>query len=85
MANDVRIALVGIIVAGDAPTHQLNAILSNYGNYIIGRMGVPHRGRGLNIISVAMDAPQDVINAVAGKIGSLSGISVKITYAPVTT
>ena len=61
----------------------LNHILHENGKYIIGRMGIPYRQKGINIISIAMDAPQDAISAMAGKIGSLSGVSVKTAYSSV--
>ena len=60
---------------------SLNSILHEYGEYIIGRMGIPHRSNGINIISVAIDAPQDVINTIAGKVGNLDGISAKTVYS----
>lgn len=76
-----RIALIGIIVEKTDCVGQLNKLLHEYGSYIIGRMGIPYRQRGVNIISVAVDAPQDVINALTGKIGRLTGISVKTLYS----
>ncbi|MFA5624373.1 MAG: TM1266 family iron-only hydrogenase system putative regulator [Bradymonadales bacterium] len=82
MTDAYSIALLGIIVQSGATTKQLNSILSDYGEYVIGRMGIPHRERQLNILSVALDAPQNVLNAIAGKIGVLEGISVKLVYAP---
>ena len=60
----------------------LNDLLHQYGAYIIGRMGVPYRKRGVNIISVALDAPQDVISALSGKLGRLPGVTSKTVYAP---
>ena len=72
-----RIAVIGIIVEEPDSVKGLNQILHEYGEYIIGRMGIPYRQRGVNIISVAMDAPQDMINAMTGKIGRLAGIYVK--------
>ena len=72
-----RIAVIGIIVEEPDSVKELNQILHEYGEYIIGRMGIPYRQRGVNIISVAMDAPQDMINAMTGKIGRLAGISAK--------
>lgn len=68
-----RIAVIGIIVEEPDSVKELNQILHEYGEYIIGRMGIPYRQRGVNIISVAMDAPQDMINAMTGKIGGLQG------------
>ena len=74
---DTRIAVISIIVEDGEATTVLNQTLHDYGRYIIGRMGVPYRARGLNIISVAVDAPQDVISTLAGKIGNIKGVSVK--------
>ena len=76
-----RIALIGIIVEREASVEQLNRLLHEYGEYVVGRMGIPYRKRGVNIISVAVDAPQDMISAMSGKIGSLDGISVKTVYS----
>lgn len=78
---ETRVALIGIIVENVDSTPQLNELLHEYGNYIIGRMGIPYRERNVNIISVAIDAPQDVINALSGKIGRLEGITAKTAYS----
>lgn len=78
---ETRIALIGIIVEEEASVEQLNRLLHEYGEYIVGRMGIPYRKRGVNIISVAIDAPQDIISALSGKIGRLDGISVKTVYS----
>ena len=75
-----RVALIGIIVESTDSIAKLNGILSEYGEYIIGRMGVPYKEKGINIISVAIDAPQTVTSALSGKIGALSGISAKTIY-----
>lgn len=80
---ETRIALIGIIVENMDSIEQLNHLLHEYGSYIIGRMGIPYREKGVNIISVAIDAPQDVINALSGKIGRLPGISAKTVYSNV--
>lgn len=80
---ETRIALIGVIVENTESVEQLNHLLHEYGGYIIGRMGIPYREKGVNIISVAIDAPQDVINALSGKIGRLSGISAKTVYSNV--
>lgn len=80
---ETRIGLIGVIVENREAVEQLNHILHEYGNYIIGRMGIPYRERKVNIISVAVDAPQDVINALSGKIGRLKGVSVKTVYSNV--
>lgn len=79
--TETRIALIGIIVENMESAGPLNGLLHEYGDYIIGRMGVPYRPKQVSIISVAIDAPQDVINALTGKIGRLDGISAKTVYA----
>ena len=76
-----RIALIGIIVSSHESVEQLNALLSEYGSYIVGRMGIPYREKNISIISIAMDAPNDIISALSGKIGMLPGISTKTIYA----
>ena len=72
---------MGIIVEDVDSVEALNSVLHDYGAYIIGRMGIPYRDRGLNIVSIAIDAPQDVIAALAGQIGNIEGISVKTAYS----
>ena len=74
---ETRVALIGIIVEEPDSVGELNAILHDYGQYIIGRMGIPYRQRGISIISIAVDAPQDVISALSGKLGALPGVSTK--------
>ena len=78
-----RVAVMGIIVENTDSVEQLNHLLHEYGHYIIGRMGIPYRALSINIVSIAIDAPQDVISALSGKIGSLDGISVKTAYSNV--
>lgn len=78
---ETRVALIGVIVENNDSIDKLNSILHEYGDYIIGRMGVPYRKKGINIISIAIDAPQDMINALSGKIGRLDGINSKIAYS----
>ena len=80
-AVETRVAVIAIIVREGAQVAALNELLHQYGPHIIGRMGVPYRARGVNIISVVLDAPQDVISALSGKIGRLEGVSVKTQYA----
>ena len=75
-------AVLAIIVRGGSSVQPLNELLHQYGQYIIGRMGVPYREKGVNIISVALDAPGNVISALSGKIGRLDGITAKTVYAP---
>ncbi len=78
-----RVALIGIIVKNKSSVEELNKTLSEYGDYIIGRMGVPYKAKGVNIISIAIDAPQDVINTLSGTIGRLEGVSTKTAYSDV--
>ena len=76
-----RTALVGIMVEGTECSREINEILHNYNQYIIGRMGIPHVKHNLSIISVALDAPNDVISALSGKLGNLKGVSTKTIYS----
>ena len=78
-----RVAVMSIIVENADAVERINAILHEHGEYIIGRMGIPYRKRKISIISVALDAPQNTISSLAGKIGSLPGISVKTAYSSV--
>lgn len=80
---ETRVAVMSMIVENEASVELLNAILHEYGNFIIGRMGLPYRKRNINIISIALDAPQNTIAALAGKVGSLQGVSVKTAYSNV--
>ena len=80
---ETRIALIGIIVESTESVEQLSHLLHEYGSHIIGRMGIPDREKNVHIISVAIDAPQDVINALSGKIGRLAGITAKTVYSNV--
>lgn len=82
---ETRVAVMSIIVENGETVERLNGILHEYGECIIGRMGIPYRKRNINIISIALDAPQNTISALAGKIGCLSGISVKTAYASVSS
>lgn len=82
---ETRVAVMSIIVENRESTPRLNELLHEYGEYIIGRMGIPYRQKNINVISVALDAPQDTIGALAGKIGRLEGISVKTAYSSITT
>lgn len=81
---DTRVAVMSIIVENADSVEKVNSLLHEYGEYIIGRMGIPYRKRKISIISIALDAPQNTISALAGKIGSLEGISVKTAYSGVT-
>ena len=80
---DTRVAVMSIIVENADAVEKINAILHEHGEFIIGRIGIPYRKRKISIISIALDAPQNTISALAGKIGSLAGISVKTAYSSV--
>ena len=80
---ETRVAVISIIVAKEEAVERLTAILHDYAKDIIGRMGLPYRAKGVNIICVAVDAPNDAISALSGKLGSLDGVSVKTAYSNV--
>ena len=82
---ETRVAVMGIIVENTDSVERLNALLHTYGSYIVGRMGIPYREKKIHILSIAIDAPQDVISALTGKIGNLPGISVKTAYSGVVS
>ena len=82
---ETRVAVIGIIVENMDSVDELNAILHEFGRHIIGRMGIPYREKDIHIISIAVDAPQDVINTLSGKIGKLKGVSAKTAYSHVVT
>ena len=78
---NTRIALIGIIIEDMSATESMNAILHTYSSHIVGRMGVPYRDRGICIISIIVDAPNDVISALSGKLGQIPGVQIKTMYA----
>lgn len=78
---ETRVATIGIIVEDMNSVSTLNEILHEYADYIIGRMGIPYRQKNIYIISIAIDAPQDIINALSGKIGRLKVVSAKAAYS----
>ena len=80
--EESRVAVIAILVREPDSVERLNGLLHEFGQYIIGRMGVPYPKRGVSIISVAVDAPQEVTSALSGKIGRLEGVSAKTVYAP---
>lgn len=80
---EIRVAVMSIIVENGDMVEKLNAILHEHGQWIIGRMGLPYRKRNVSIIAIALEAPQNTISALAGKIGSLPGISVKTAYSSI--
>ena len=75
-----RVALIGIVVEKEESIGKLNEILHQYGKYIIGRMGIPYHKKSINVISIAIDAPSDIISALSGKLGMLPGVSAKAVY-----
>ena len=78
-----RVAVISIIVENEDAVAVLNDLLHQYGQYIIGRLGIPYREKSVNIICVAIDAPNDSINALTGALGRIDGINAKATYANV--
>lgn len=78
-----RVAVISIIVEKNGDIEALNRLLHEYGAYIVGRMGIPYRKRGINIISVVVDAPQNEIASLSGKIGNLPDVNVKTAYSSV--
>ena len=82
---ETRVAVMSIIVEDPDSVEKLNAILHEHSEYIIGRMGIPYRKRKISIISLALDAPQNTLSSLAGKIGTLKGISVKTAYSSIIT
>lgn len=83
METDTRIAALSIIVEDVEKTEELNRIIHEYAEYIVGRMGIPYRQRNVSIISLVMDAPQNVISTFSGKIGRIPGITAKTAYAKI--
>ncbi len=82
---ETRVAVMAIIVEDLDSVSAINQLLHEYGSWIIGRMGIPYREKNVSVISVAMDAPQDAVSALSGKIGRLSGVSVKTAFSGIIT
>ena len=82
---ETRVAVIAIIVENPDVVTELNQIIHEYAQWVIGRMGIPYAKKEISIISLAVDAPQDVISTLSGKIGRVSGISVKTAYSNVMT
>ena len=78
---ETRVALIGIVVENPDSVEKLNSLLHDYAPYIIGRMGIPYREKNISIISVTLDAPNDIISALSGKLGALTGVSSKTIYS----
>ncbi len=81
--KDNRIAVVSILVADRSVSDKVNGFLSEYGEWILGRMGIPYKEKGVSVLSVVMDAPVEVTNALTGKLGRLSGVSVKALFGKI--
>ncbi len=81
---ETRVAVIGIIVENPDSVESLNHLLHSYSAFIIGRMGIPYPRRNISVISIAIDAPQDIISALSGKIGRLPGISAKTAYSQIS-
>ena len=81
MGENTRTALIGIIVEDAGSVEELNQLLHQYRDYIIGRMGIPHPQKSISIISIAMEADQDTVSALSGKLGALKGVSTKTIYS----
>lgn len=78
--EETRVALISIMVTDQSGVSKINEYLHEYSSYIIGRMGIPYRAKGISIISVALDAPNDIISALAGKLGNIDGVTSKTIY-----
>lgn len=78
-----RVAMIGIIVEESDSSAQVNAVLHEYADYVVGRMGIPYRARGVQVISLVVDAPLDVVNSVTGKLGMIKGISAKTVLSKI--
>lgn len=79
--SENRVAVVSVIVENTEHTDRLNEVLHEYGPYIIGRMGIPYRAKDISVLSVVMDAPQEAINALTGKLGMIEGVSAKTLFS----
>lgn len=80
---ETRVAVISIVVEKAESVDDLNSLLHEYGEYILGRMGIPYREKKVNLISIAIDAPQDVINTLTGNLGKLDGVTAKAAYSKI--
>lgn len=85
MEMETRIALIGIVVENKESAKKLNDILHDYGDYIVGRMGIPYPKRNISVISIIIDAPGDTISALSGKLGMVPHVNIKTVYSKLTT
>ena len=79
--QDTRVAMIGIIVEDPEAAIRINGLLHEYGEYIIGRMGIPYKPKGISVLSVVLDAPTEIVNALTGKLGMLDGVSAKTLFS----
>ena len=79
--TETRVAAISIILENSQSVNEVNKLISDYSDYVVGRMGIPYKRRGISIISVVMDSPQDVISTFSGKLGRLEGVSAKTAYS----
>lgn len=82
---ETRIALIGIIVENKGSVQRLNDILHEYGEYIVGRMGIPYHKRSVSVISIVIDAPNDIISALSGKLGMVPHVNIKTVYSKLSS
>ncbi len=80
---ETRVAVISIVVEKSESVDKLNSLLHEYGEYIIGRMGIPYKARKISLISIAIDAPQDAINTLTGNLGKLDGVTAKAAYSKI--
>ena len=78
---ETRVAVLSIILENSQSVNEVNKLISDYSDYVVGRMGIPYKKRGISIISVVIDSPQDVISTFSGKLGKLEGVSAKTAYS----
>ncbi|MBQ7505263.1 MAG: iron-only hydrogenase system regulator [Ruminococcus sp.] len=78
---ETRVAAVSIILENSNSVEEINKLISDYSDYVVGRMGIPYKRRGISIISVVLDSPQDIISTFSGKLGKLDGVSAKTAYS----
>lgn len=79
--SDQRVAVVSIVVENRESVERLNTVLHEYGEYILGRMGIPYKPKGISVLSVVLDAPTEIVNALTGKLGMLEGVSAKTLFS----
>ena len=78
---ETMLALIGIVVENNESAKKINDILHEYGEFIVGRMGIPYRKRNVSVISIVIGAPGDAISALAGKLGMIPDVSIKTVYS----